>query len=118
MAAITVPVVNVNGLNKRDDLTTIGTLTNWKDLNVWMEEQERYFDKHRIESDEKKIDHVIMNLDVSSSSITHLDNGKPKTIKIRIQKTNNTSRLFSAVLLLFTGQALGQIGKLFQVQSA
>lgn len=63
MALITAQVINVNGLNAKD--LAESKSSNWKDLTGWMDEQERYFSKRRIESDAERIDHVILNLDVS-----------------------------------------------------
>ena len=65
MATVSLQVVNVNGLNRqREEIKVIGTSADWKDLAGWMLEQERYFEKNQIESDDEKIEHVIMNIDV------------------------------------------------------
>lgn len=63
VTAVVNVVVNVNGLSARDP--NPDNSSNWKDLTAWMDEQERYFSRRRIVSDEEMIDHVIMNLDVS-----------------------------------------------------
>ena len=62
VTAVVNVVVNVNGLSARDP--NPDNSSNWKDLTAWMDEQERYFSRRRIVSDEEMIDHVIMNLDV------------------------------------------------------
>lgn len=67
MTTFGVPV-NINGLNRDNLKPPDNKSSNWKDLTGWMDEQEKYFAKRRIESDAEKIDHVILNLDVSSIS--------------------------------------------------
>jgi len=54
--------------NGKDRLSLFGEVwgerTDWKNIANWIDEQENYFYRKRIEDDDKKIQHIIMNIDV------------------------------------------------------
>lgn len=62
-------VINVNGLNKKDGLQEFGTVVDWKDLAKWMSDQEKYFKQNRIESEELKLSHLILHIDVKTKDL-------------------------------------------------
>lgn len=74
MCSTNVPVINVNGLNKQDSTASVGKLADWKNLDAWIKDQESYFNRNKINSDEKRINHIILNVDVNRSDVwTNVD---------------------------------------------
>ena len=47
------------------NLIPLANQNSWCNLDKWFLEQEIYFKKNKFESDEEKINHIILNLDVN-----------------------------------------------------